>query len=131
MTLQGVKQNPDFLRDDLRRMSASINQLIGQGNQQFIEFTITETPITSDITLNDTHTVVTVDASSAAVTLTLPIAANVSGRYYVIKKIDSSANNVIIDANGSETIDGALTNIISAQYDSVSVISDASQWWII
>jgi hypothetical protein len=39
--------------------------------------------------------------------MTLPTAASSTGKVFYIKKIDSSANSVIIDGAGAETIDGA------------------------
>jgi len=70
-----------------------------------------------------------VDASSAAVTYTLPRA--VAGVELDIKKIDSTANLLTIDGNGSETIDGATTATLSSQYDSVTVASDGTAWHIV
>ena len=71
------------------------------------------------------------DATSGAMTINLPTAVGISGKKYNIKKIDSSANNVTIDPNGTETIDGASTLAISGQYDSYTVQSDNANWWII
>ncbi|MCA9130694.1 MAG: hypothetical protein KDB22_26585 [Planctomycetales bacterium] len=72
-----------------------------------------------------------VDATSAAVTITLPTAASSSGLDFLIKKIDSSANAVTIDGDGSETIDGATTKVLSSQYDSAGVVSDGTQFWVV
>lgn len=72
------------------------------------------------------------DASGGSFTITLPPAAvNGGGRMYTIKKIDSSANTVTIDGDGSETIDGNLTYSINTQWDSVSLTNDSTQWFII
>jgi hypothetical protein len=77
------------------------------------------------------ETVILVDASGGAVTITLPPAASSSGRRYVVKKIDSSANAVTLDGNGSETIDGATTLPLYCQYDFVGVVCDGSNWLVI
>lgn len=82
------------------------------------------------ILLDEDHTVL-VDATSGAVTITLPIAKNSDEYIFNIKKIDSSANAVTIDGNGSETIDDSTTYVISSQYDSITVQSDGTEWWII
>jgi len=50
------------------------------------------------------YTVIYVDASAGAVTITLPTAADNSGRYYYIKKVDGSRNKVTVAS--SELIDG-------------------------
>lgn len=74
--------------------------------------------------------VVLVDAVGGARTITLP-AGHESGQVIDVKKVDASANGVIIDANGAETIDDALTQTIMFQYESICVISDGTNWYII
>ncbi len=74
---------------------------------------------------------VVADASGGAFTVTLPAAADFTGRVYRIKKIDSSANAVTIDGNGSETIDGATTAVLSTQYEAITVVSDGTEWWVL
>lgn len=89
-------------------------------------------PVTSqtgDYTVTDSDFLVLVDASSGNVTITLP--ASSSGRRYEIKKTDSSANKVIIDGDGSETIDGATTQELLLQYEALSVMGDGSGNWVI
>lgn len=86
---------------------------------------------TANYTAVLTDDVILVDASGGAVTITLPAAADRTGKQYDIKKIDSSGNAVTIDGDGSETIDDSLTNIIGAQYNSVTIVSDGTEWWII
>ena len=71
------------------------------------------------------------DASSNSVTVNLPSASDSINTVYYVKKIDSSGNTVTIDGNSNETIDGSLTQVISVQYDSLTVVSDGSNWHII
>ena len=73
---------------------------------------------------------ITVDASGGSRVITLYAASSNSGRQVKVKKIDSSANTVTIDGNSSETIDGATTQVISAQYTSLSLVCDGSNWHI-
>lgn len=80
-------------------------------------------------TVND-HTIL-VDATSADVTIALPTAIGIKGKIFIIKKIDSSGNNVIIDGNLTEIIDGSETQTISVQYDSYTIQSDNANWHII
>lgn len=79
------------------------------------------------ITLGDD--VVLVDATSGAITITLPLVAPYVGIAYTIKKIDSSANAVTVDGNGAETIDGAATASLAAQWDTVTVVSNGTAWF--
>ena len=67
------------------------------------------------------------DASGAGFTVTLPARDQV----FVIKKIDASGNAVTLDANGTETIDGATTQAINTQWASLSVIGTATGWMIL
>jgi hypothetical protein len=71
-----------------------------------------------------------IDASSGAITVTLPAASSMGSRAFMFKRIDSSANAVIIDANSTETIDGELTLELSSQYDSVILASSGSAIYI-
>lgn len=89
------------------------------------------TALSANTTLSDVHYAVTVDASGGAKTITLPTAVGITGRMYVIKKIDSSSNAVTVDANGSQTIDGALTVDLASQYEAMTIISDGANWLIL
>jgi hypothetical protein len=63
-------------------------------------------------------------------TVTLPAVASSTDAVIEIKKVDAGAGNVIIDGNLSETIDGATTQTITAQYTSITVHCDGSTWHI-
>lgn len=76
------------------------------------------------------HTIL-VDATSAAVTVTLPPAELVKGKVLVVKKIDSSVNAVTIDGYSSETIDGATTMALSTQWNSTMIQSNATAWYVL
>jgi hypothetical protein len=71
------------------------------------------------------------DATGGAITITLPAAADMPvGFTLIVKKVDSSANAVIIDANSAETIDGATTQILFTQYASVTLVNTGTAWLI-
>ena len=70
------------------------------------------------------------DTAGGVVTITLPTANGNSGLEYKVKKIGSTAN-VVIDGNESETIDGATTTTLTVQYESITIVCDGSNWWII
>lgn len=68
-----------------------------------------------------------VDASSGAITITLPevsLAARI-----IVKKTDSSVNVVTVATPGSETIDGSASLAISSENESHSLISDGENWY--
>jgi hypothetical protein len=89
------------------------------------------TELNVDTTLDINHYYTPIDATAANRIITLPTAAGITGRQYIIKKIDSSANTVTIEAAGTETIDGALNVILYAQWDYIIVISNGTNWEII
>ena len=75
--------------------------------------------------------IITGDATSAAFTITLPTAVGKNGQTYTIKRINSGANAVTVATTSSQTIDGAATYALSAQYNYVKVVSDGSHWIIV
>jgi hypothetical protein len=74
--------------------------------------------------------VILADASGGAFTLTLPTAVGISGTVYTIKRT-SASNNVTIDGAGAETIDGAATYVLTAQWQAVELISNGTSWFVI
>lgn len=89
-------------------------------------------PIGVDITLTDANRTVTVDATAASRTITLPSALSARWRKYIIKKVDVSANSVVVTAAGGDNIDGAATRVLTAQYEFVEIQSDGvNTWWVV
>lgn len=73
-----------------------------------------------------------VSASGGAAAASLPALSTVpaSGMEVTIKKTDSSANAVNINANGSDTIDGASSLALGSQYATVTIVADkANNTW--
>ena len=58
-------------------------------------------------------------------------AVGYTGKIYKIKKVDSSANAATIDASTTETIDGALTQVLVTQNQFITIISNGTNWKII
>lgn len=69
--------------------------------------------------------------TSGSITIGLPAVSGCAGRIYVIKKISASANNVVIDASGTEKIDGIATKTLTNQYESVMIQSDGTNWFVL
>lgn len=85
----------------------------------------------SNATLATTgENVVLGDTTSGNVTLTLPAASGNSGLSYIIKKT-VAANQLIIDPNSSETVEGAATFTMYNQYNMVQIVCDGSNWHIL
>lgn len=87
--------------------------------------------ISSSASAGSSDFVVKVNATSAAVTYTLPAASASTNRILSIQKVDSSANAVTIAANGSDTINGATSQGISTQWGAITLQSDGTTWTVI
>jgi len=73
---------------------------------------------------------VLVNATSLAITITLPTAIGIAGRRVNVTKTDTTSNKVTINTSLSQTINGSLTIVITGQYDNVTLISDGANWVI-
>jgi len=62
-------------------------------------------------------------------TVKLPDAAIVVGATFILKLISPSTTATITNSTGGQKIDGALSYLISTQYNAVAVQSDGYQWW--
>lgn len=82
-------------------------------------------------TLSENNRTLLVDASGGAKAPNLPLAADSVNVVYTIKKIDASGNTVTVTPNGAETIDGAATVVLAAQWERVTVQCDGVAWFII
>ena len=79
----------------------------------------------------DQRAVILANATSGAFTLTLPALSTVfEGWCVTIIRINSGANAVTVDGNGSETINGAANRALSTQYQSETYIVAGSEWKI-
>lgn len=80
-------------------------------------------------TVNDAF--LTGDSTGAAFTITLIGAATIgAGGEQTFKRINGGANTVKIDGAGGETIDGAADYDLTAQWQSVTIVSDGTNWLI-
>lgn len=81
------------------------------------------------VEVSDDYSVVAADEvvlCDGEITITLPIANSSGGKNYFIKNIGSST----VTLTGSETIDEEDTQDLY-QYETVHVVSDGTEWWII
>lgn len=90
----------------------------------------------TNLILTEDDSTIIVDATLGNLTISLPSITSIKvGHVYNIKKIDATVNTVTINPSGVQTIDGALTYVITVQYQSITCISllgvPASGWWII
>jgi hypothetical protein len=70
------------------------------------------------------------DCTSKVVTITLPPVADSTDVRIQVLKTDVSASGVVVDGDGSETINGSTTYNLGSQYDFVSIWCDGVEWFI-
>lgn len=75
---------------------------------------------------NATRNFVLADATSGVIEINLPPSADWENQVITIKKADSSANNVNINADSGDTVEGSSTVSVGTQYDYLSVFSDGN-----
>lgn len=81
---------------------------------------------------DDRGKLLAVDATSGNVTMSLPAIADVPEGFTVaVKKVDSSSNSVILDPDGSETIEGSAQLSMATEDQTVTVTSDGSEWLVV
>jgi hypothetical protein len=111
----------------------SDNQTVAADNVTIIDgvdyVTWQKLEITADHDATDRQ-ILFADASPGALTVTLPLAADSKNVWIAVKKVDSSVNVVTIDPTAGITIDGAATQTLSTQYDSVDFYCDGTNWFI-
>jgi hypothetical protein len=104
-----------------------LGQLYAKGAISLETTTISQTP--HDAGENDC--VLLVDAAKENITINLVTAAGNTGRYYMIKKVDSSGNFVIVVPHDAQKIDGSDSYKLSKQYSYVQLVSDGANWFIV
>ena len=92
-------------------------------------YSVTTKTTTHTETATSGEVIILCDTTSGAFTVNLPSAVSNTAKI-TIKKIAGS-NNLTIDGNGSQTIDGGLTAVLVRIYESVTLISDNANWHII
>ena len=70
------------------------------------------------------------DSTSGAFTVTLPTATSVTGQIFEFVS-SASSNDVTIDGDGSETINGAANFVLANQYEKVRLYSTGTEYLII
>lgn len=71
------------------------------------------------------------DTTTAAFTITLPTAASLPGKQFWFIKINAAANNLTVAAAAGDTINGAATQVLSAQFAVLRIMSWGGTLWYI
>jgi hypothetical protein len=99
----------------------------GGGSFSYTPVTVNTTPYA--VVPNTGWYMYLVDATAGAITMNFPTAVG-NNAVYTVKKVDNSANTVILTPNGAETIDGLATQTIRFQNTSVDLYSDNANLYI-
>jgi hypothetical protein len=95
---------------------------------------------TSGITITNNYSIqesdrgktILVNAASTPITVNLLAAATATNRYRItIKKIDFSSNDVTVDPNLSELVDGRSTYLLHDYGDFIEILCDGSTWHLV
>lgn len=87
------------------------------------------TAATYNATATSNTQIILCDTTSNTVTVTLPTAVGNTAVYHIKKLI--AANTMVIDPFNTETIDGSATVTVSAQYETLTLVSDNTNWSVI
>lgn len=102
---------------------------LGAGSGILTTFTATSsTPVTATVA-----TLMLINASGGNKVVNLPTAlAALAGSVICVKKTDSSANTVTVNAAGGDSIDDGTSFLLSLQNEFTFLVSDGvSKWWVI
>jgi len=110
---------------------ANLTHLVVAGS--IIRNTTVVNVATYDLTPSDDILLVTYTITGAVTSLTLPDAADVDGRVIVIKDAGMNANtfNITIDTESGQLIDLAANLVMNSDGESVTLVSDGTNWWVI
>jgi hypothetical protein len=110
-----------------RELTMAIESLVRKIDEN-LQFT-TRPPtrsVTATYCVLDNDAIVLADGTFA---VTLPYAKPSTNRSLTIKNIGTGT--ITVTAQSDETIDGAATYVMDAQYDTVQIISDGTGWQIV
>jgi hypothetical protein len=89
---------------------------------------------TTPYNVTDIDEIVNVDATTASATVNLPTpSADYTGFTLIVKKVDSTANTVTVKSSSGNVdgVAGTTGKVLTSQYDSLTFVCDATDYWII
>lgn len=93
--------------------------------------------VANNYVATSTNSLILVDATAGDVDITLPLASSLidvtygSAKIFYIKKADSSGNAVNVIVSGSDTIEGAGALNLTSPLQSVLLVPDGNDWFIL
>lgn len=95
---------------------------VGAGNRTYNN-------ITADFSMSDSSDVVFMDTSSNPVNVYLPTAVGQGGKEIMVK-LKAGSNSGVLLGSGAQTIDGQSQFAVYNLYESITLISDNTNWFI-
>jgi hypothetical protein len=86
--------------------------------------------LTTDGSMSLAYKTTKADTTSNNISVTLPPAANTSGRNFTVVKTDA-ANTVTVQVSGGDTINGAATFVFAALWGSYTFQSDGTEYYLL
>lgn len=86
-----------------------------------------DSSFTTGDTINADINLVSGGAGGISVKLPTPV----TGKMVIVKKVDSAAGVVTVAPNVSETIDGTSSKILYYQYETLTFVSDGTNWFVV
>ena len=86
--------------------------------------------VTSDFSMSDSSDVVFLDTTSNSINVYLPTAVGNGGKELLFK-FKTGSNSGVLVGSGVETVDGSATYPLYHQNQSISLISDNSNWYVV
>ena len=88
---------------------------------------------TYDLLATDDIVLVDYTTTGAVTSFTLPTAQVADGRTFVVMDVDGNAgtNNITLDTEGSEKINGADTFVMATDSQAITVTCDGTNWFVI
>jgi hypothetical protein len=121
-TAAGVTQSPATLLVDA---DVSSTAAINQSKVKYDVLTKT-----ANYTLAATDSIILANATADTIEIVLPAPSAVTGRLLIVKKIDNTANEVVIScASLSALIEGNAGITFSSRYQTLTVISDGTNYY--
>lgn len=135
--LMSIYNNGITIHKNLNMINNNINNVsnINTTNIKTSGFVSGHRSVSSNTTITESDTILSVNTSSISISLTLPLVSSLtysSGRQWIIKDISgfASRNNIILITTAPNLLDGSNKLIIKANYSSISIYCDGSNYFI-
>lgn len=89
-----------------------------------------DAPNAASVPLNEGRSIHLVAATNGKITIDLPLASELIGATFTIKKIDFTGNEVIVSEPNGLGIDRKSNIILGGPYDYVTILSNGAEWFI-